>query len=86
MATADDKVKNAIQEGTEAVDDKILAVAEKASEVNKRAGRAAVSTIDDGRDAFEHALTCGKAAIRSKPITAVAVVAVLAYLCGRLKR
>lgn len=86
MATADDKAKDAIQEGADAVDDAILTVAEKASDVTKRARGVAIHTIDDGRDAFENALACSKDVIRANPIAAVAVVAAIAYLWGRLKR
>ncbi|AEC19907.1 hypothetical protein PT7_1367 [Pusillimonas sp. T7-7] len=86
MATVDEKAKDSIQEGADAVDDKIMAVAEKASDVTRRARGAAIQTVDDGREAIENALACGKAVVRSNPIATVAIVATLAYLCGRMKR
>lgn len=86
MATADDKAKDTIREGADAVDDAILTVAEKASDVTKRTRGVAIDTIDDGRDVFERALACGKSVIRANPIASVVIAATIAYMCGRLRR
>ncbi|MEO6986499.1 MAG: hypothetical protein ABI155_14260 [Paralcaligenes sp.] len=86
MATLSDNAKDAVEEGADAVNNAIQNAATKASDVTNRAEVAAIDAIDEGRDALESALICSKDAIRANPITAMAVVAAIAYLWGRLKR
>jgi len=86
MATASDKAKDAVEQGADVADSAIQKAAAKATEVTERARDAAKDAIDEGRDVLESALACTKDAIRANPITAVAVVAAIAYLWGRLKK
>ncbi|MDS1141980.1 hypothetical protein RE432_16170 [Pusillimonas sp. SM2304] len=86
MATPTDKVKDAIEEGANKTDKAIATMAGKASHATRRAQVAAEDAVDGGRDALEGALICGKAMIRANPLAAVATVAVVAYLWGRLRR
>lgn len=86
MATPTDKVKDAIEEGADKADKAIATVAGKASNATRRAKVVAEDAVDSGHDALEGALICGKAMIRANPLAAVATVAVVAYLWGRLRR
>ena len=86
MATPTDKVKDAIEEGADKADKAIATVADKASNATHRAKIAAEEAVDSGRDALDGALICGKAMVRANPLAAVATVAVIAYLWGRLRR
>ncbi len=81
-----EKLKDAVAEGTSKAEQAGKEFAARSSEVVERARIVAQDAGDVGRDAVESALACGKEAIRSNPITAVVVVAALAYLCGRMKR
>lgn len=40
---------------------------------------------DGGRDMMESAVMCTKDVVRKHPVTSLAVVGLLAYLCGRLR-
>jgi len=80
-----EKLKGAIDEGVDTAEQAGREFAARSSEVAQRARIVAQDAGEVGRDALESALACGKDVIRANPITAVAVVAALAYLCGRMK-
>lgn len=46
---------------------------------------AAEDAFHEGQDVLENAVVCAKDVIRSNPIASVAVVAVVAYLWGRIR-
>ncbi|WP_143160838.1 hypothetical protein [Pollutimonas bauzanensis] len=81
-----DKAKEAIEKGAESADRAISTAASKASDATARVKNIAEDALDDGRDALENALVCAKDAVRANPITAVAVVAAIFYLWGRMKK
>lgn len=85
MGIPSDKVKDVIEDGANAADDAILNVAAKASEATHKTKVFIEDSIDGGRDALENALACSKDVVRANPLTAVAVVAAIAYLWGRLR-
>lgn len=85
MATASDKAKDVIEEVADKTDQAIIGAADRASSATQRAKSAAQHAVDDGTDALEGALICAKNMVRANPIASVAVVAALAYLCGRMK-
>src|SRR5690606_13422640 len=97
---AKDKAKDMIESGREAakrtvddVSDKASEYADRAANLGHRAGdkleRACEDgrdMLEDGRDAVAECLRCTAAQIRERPITAMAVVAGIAYLLGRFRR
>ncbi|RTZ41095.1 hypothetical protein EKL30_15515 [Candidimonas sp. SYP-B2681] len=86
MATTTDQVKDAIDEGADAASTGIIEAADRAAEATRRAKQAAKEAVDSGRDTLEGALICAKDMVRANPVMAVATVAAIAYLWGRLKR
>ncbi len=86
MATTTDKVKDAIDHGADAAGTGILEAADKAADATQRAKQAAKDAVDSGRDTLEGALICAKDMVRANPVVAVATIAAIAYLWGRLKR
>ena len=85
MATASDKAKDVIEDVADKTDQAILSTADKASSATRRAKSAALDAVDESTDVLESALICAKNMVRANPIASVAVVAALAYLCGRMK-
>lgn len=97
---AKDKAKDMIEEGREAAKRTVDDVSDKASEYTDRAAHLSkrasdkfdhaveegCEMLEDGRDAVAECLRCTAAQIRARPITAMAVVAGLAYLLGRFRR
>ncbi|MPS30088.1 hypothetical protein [Pigmentiphaga sp.] len=80
-----EKAKDALEDGLEAVDKAAHATADKVTRATRRAKDAASDALDDGSDALESALRCTQDAIRQHPVTAVALVAAVAYLLGRMR-
>lgn len=85
MATASDKAKDVIDEVADKTDKAITSTASRASSATRRAKSAAQDAVDEGTDVLEGALICAKDMVRANPIASVAIVAALAYLCGRMK-
>lgn len=85
MATFTDKANDTIEKGAEVVDTAIIGAADKASDATKRAKVLAQDAVESSRDTLETALVCAKDVVRANPIMAVAAVAAIAYLCGRIK-
>ncbi|MEK7943718.1 hypothetical protein WKR98_03140 [Pigmentiphaga sp. YJ18] len=80
-----EKAKDALEDGADAVDKAAHATADKVTRATRRAKDAASDALDQGNDTLEEALLCAKDVIRQHPITSVAVVAVVAYLWGRIR-
>lgn len=78
------KAKDAVAHGADSVEGAIHDVADKATEVTRKAKAAATDLIDEHRDAVAEALQSATDTIRARPITSVAVVAAVAYLWGKL--
>ena len=85
MATASEKAKDVIEDVADKTDQAIISTAGKASSATRRAKSAALDAVDESTDVLEGALICAKNMVRANPIASVAVVAALAYLCGRMK-
>jgi len=85
MATTSDKAKDVIEEVADKTDKAITSAASKASTATRRAKTAAQDAVDEGTDVLEGALICAKDMVRANPIASVALVAAVAYLCGRLR-
>lgn len=85
MASPSDKAKEVIEDVAEHADNAISSSASKASNATRRAKTTAQDFVDDGTDVLEGALICAKNMVRANPIASVAIVAALAYLCGRMK-
>lgn len=85
MATANEKAKDVIEEVADKTDKAISSTASRASSATRRAKSAAQDAVDEGTDVLESALICAKDMVRANPLASVAVVAALAYLCGRMK-
>ncbi|MCK9507648.1 MAG: hypothetical protein M0Q54_04350 [Pigmentiphaga sp.] len=97
---AKDKAKDMIEEGREAAKRTVDDVSDKASDYTDRAARLShragdklenaleegCEMLEDGRDAVAECLRCTAAQIRERPITAMAIVAGVAYLLGRFRR
>ena len=85
MTGTTDKAKNAIDNASGKAEDAIGTAAERATQATYRAKEAAHHAVDDSRDALDGAIACTKNMIRANPIASVAIVAALAWLCGRMK-
>lgn len=85
MATPSDKAKDVIEDVADKTDKAITTAAGRASSATRRAKLAAQDAVDDSTDVLEGAILCAKDMVRANPIASVAVVAALAYLCGRMK-
>jgi|GEM_PF-2745330 len=83
MATSDveKKAEDLIDDGADKAKQVLGSLSRKAESTRY----AAEDALYEGRDALEGAVMCAKDAIRSNPIATVAVVAVLAYLWGRIR-
>lgn len=87
-----DKAKAAVAKGADKTEQAIDRTAASASEATRRAEAAATKAIDEGRDAYEsgrdsveNALACASRAIQERPLTSMALVALVAYFWGRIR-
>lgn len=86
------KAKAAVAKGADETEAVIEKTASGATAATRRAEAAAIHAIDSGRDiaergqdAVESALASASQTIRERPLTAMAVIGLLAYICGRLR-
>jgi len=86
MATFTDKANEAIDKGADVADTAIIGAAEAASNATAKAKHLAHDAMDSGRDTLEGALICAKDMVRANPLMAIATVAAVAYLWGRINR
>lgn len=86
MATPTDKINEGIEKGANAAQGAVATAADKTSKAIGKAKDMAEDAVDNGRDALEGALICAKDMVRANPIAAVAVVAAIAYLWGRIQK
>lgn len=86
MATFTDKANEVIEKGADAAQGALETTADKTSKAMGKAKEVAEDMVDNGRDALEGALICGKDIVRANPLATVAVVAAIAYLWGRLQK
>jgi ElaB/YqjD/DUF883 family membrane-anchored ribosome-binding protein len=83
MATPDagKKAEELIEEGAARAKEVVNTVSQKAASTRA----AAEEALHDGQDVVENALACAKDMVRANPIASLAVVAAVAYLCGKLR-
>ncbi|WP_144635965.1 DUF883 family protein [Bordetella genomosp. 13] len=82
---ASDKAKELVDDGADAAESAIDQVAHSARRGTRAAQDLLDNTLDEGGDAVENAVLCAKDFIRQNPFTAVAAVAAVAYLWGRIR-
>lgn len=75
------KAEELIDEGAAKAKEVVSTVSQKAASTRAKAEEA----LSDGQDIIENALVCAKDMVRANPIASLAVVAAVAYLCGRLR-
>lgn len=87
-----DKASAAVEKGADKVEAAVEKAAISATSATRRAEAAATEAIDRGcgaaergQDAVESALACASQAIRERPLTAMAVVGLVAYFFGRIR-
>lgn len=85
MTDPTDKAKDAIDTASGKAEGVIHSAADRATQATHRAKERAHHAVDDSRDALEGAISCAKEMVRANPLATVAIVAALAYLCGRMK-
>lgn len=75
------KAEELIDEGAAKAKEVVNTVSNKAASTRA----AAEGALHDGQDMVENALCCAKEMVRANPIASLAIVAAVAYLCGRLR-
>src|SRR5690606_10288379 len=87
-----DKAKAAVAKGADKAEQVIEKTAANAGEATRRVEAAATRVIDEsqevymnGRDSVENALACASRAIQERPLTSMALVALVAYFWGRMR-
>ena len=79
------KAREAIGEGADLAEKAIGSAARRATRATRRARGLAEDGLEQGSDALEEALVCARDMVRAHPITAMAMVAAVAYLWGRIR-